>query len=82
MFLIDSVILGTGILLLLGIASSKLSSRLGVPVLVRAGEAVHEYERRCAAAPADEVHGAPYSTSACGLCPATSLCCSCGGAAS
>jgi cell volume regulation protein A len=34
MFLIDSIILGTGILLLLGIASSKLSSRLGVPVLV------------------------------------------------
>src|SRR5688572_622638 len=34
MFLIDSLILGTGILLLLGIASSKLSSRLGVPVLV------------------------------------------------
>jgi cell volume regulation protein A len=34
MFLIDSIILGTGILLLLGIASSKLSNRLGVPVLV------------------------------------------------
>jgi cell volume regulation protein A len=34
MFLIDSLILGAGILLLLGIASSKLSSRLGVPVLV------------------------------------------------
>jgi cell volume regulation protein A len=34
MFLIDSIILVTGILLLLGIASSKLSSRLGVPVLV------------------------------------------------
>ena len=34
MFLIDSLILGTGILLLLGIASSKLSNRLGVPVLV------------------------------------------------
>ena len=34
MFLIDSLILGTGLLLLLGIASSKLSNRLGVPVLV------------------------------------------------
>jgi cell volume regulation protein A len=34
MFLIDTLILGTGILLLFGIASSKLSSRLGVPVLV------------------------------------------------
>jgi cell volume regulation protein A len=34
MFLIDSLILGAGILLLLGIASSKLSNRLGVPVLV------------------------------------------------
>jgi cell volume regulation protein A len=34
MFLIDSLILGTGILLFLGIASSKLSNRLGVPVLV------------------------------------------------
>ena len=34
MFLIDSLNLGTGILLLLGIASSKLSNRLGVPVLV------------------------------------------------
>jgi hypothetical protein len=34
MFLIDSLILGTGVLLLLGIASSKLSNRLGVPVLV------------------------------------------------
>jgi cell volume regulation protein A len=34
MFLIDSLILGTGILLLIGIASSKLSNRLGVPVLV------------------------------------------------
>lgn len=33
MFLIDYVILTTGILLLLGIASSKLSARLGVPVL-------------------------------------------------
>lgn len=34
MFLIDSLILITGLLLLLGIASSKLSARLGVPVLV------------------------------------------------
>jgi cell volume regulation protein A len=34
MFLIDSLIFGTGLLLLLGIASSKLSNRLGVPVLV------------------------------------------------
>ncbi len=34
MFLIDSLILGTGLLLLLGIASSKLSNRVGVPVLV------------------------------------------------
>ncbi len=34
MFLIDTVILVTGVLLLLGIASSKLSARLGVPVLV------------------------------------------------
>lgn len=34
MFLIDSLILITGVLLLLGIASSKLSARLGVPVLV------------------------------------------------
>lgn len=34
MFLIDTIILTTGILLLLGIASSKVSSRLGVPVLV------------------------------------------------
>ena len=34
MFLIDTLILGTGVLLLLGIASSKLSNRLGVPVLV------------------------------------------------
>lgn len=34
MFLIDHVILITGVLLLLGIASSKLSARLGVPVLV------------------------------------------------
>jgi cell volume regulation protein A len=34
MFLIDTLILVTGVLLLLGIASSKLSVRLGVPVLV------------------------------------------------
>lgn len=34
MFVIDTVILVTGILLLLGIASSKFSARLGVPVLV------------------------------------------------
>ncbi|MDZ4820485.1 MAG: potassium/proton antiporter, partial [Planctomycetota bacterium] len=34
MFLIDTVLLVGGVLLLLGIASSKLSSRLGVPVLV------------------------------------------------
>jgi cell volume regulation protein A len=34
MFLIDSLILGTAFFLLLGIASSKLSNRLGVPVLV------------------------------------------------
>ena len=34
MFLIDTLILVTGVLLLLGIASSKLSARLGVPVLV------------------------------------------------
>lgn len=34
MFLIDTLILITGVLLLLGIASSKLSARLGVPVLV------------------------------------------------
>jgi cell volume regulation protein A len=34
MFLIDSLILVSGVLLLLGIASSKLSARLGVPVLV------------------------------------------------
>lgn len=34
MFLIDSLILVTGLLLLLGIASSKFSARLGVPVLV------------------------------------------------
>jgi cell volume regulation protein A len=33
-FLIDTVILVTGVLLLLGIASSKVSARLGVPVLV------------------------------------------------
>ena len=34
MFLIDSLILLTGVLLLLGIVSSKFSARLGVPVLV------------------------------------------------
>lgn len=34
MFLTDTLILTTGILLLLGIASSKISARLGVPVLV------------------------------------------------
>ncbi|MHC1766346.1 MAG: potassium/proton antiporter [Verrucomicrobiia bacterium] len=34
MFLVDTLILVTGVLLLLGIASSKLSTRLGVPVLV------------------------------------------------
>ncbi|MCZ7539196.1 MAG: hypothetical protein M5U29_04610 [Anaerolineae bacterium] len=34
MFLIDSLILVTGVLLLLRIASSKLSARLGLPVLV------------------------------------------------
>ncbi len=34
MFLIDSVILVTGLFLLLGIVSSKVSARLGVPVLV------------------------------------------------
>jgi cell volume regulation protein A len=34
MFLVDALILVTGVLLLLGIASSKLSSRLGMPVLV------------------------------------------------
>lgn len=34
MFLIDTLILVTGVLLLLGIASSKISTRLGVPVLV------------------------------------------------
>jgi cell volume regulation protein A len=34
MFLIDTLILVAGILLLLGLASSKLSSRLGMPVLV------------------------------------------------
>lgn len=34
MFLIDTVILITGVLLLLGIVSSKLSARLGMPVLV------------------------------------------------
>jgi cell volume regulation protein A len=34
MFLIDWIILLTGLMLLLGIASSKLSARLGLPVLV------------------------------------------------
>jgi cell volume regulation protein A len=34
MFIIDTLILVTGILLLLGIVSSKLSTRLGMPVLV------------------------------------------------
>src|SRR5688500_19012701 len=34
MFIVDTVILVAGILLLLGIASSKLSTRLGMPVLV------------------------------------------------
>jgi cell volume regulation protein A len=34
MFLIDTLILLTGVLLLLGIASSKFSARLGVPALV------------------------------------------------
>jgi len=34
MFLVDTLILLTGLLLLLGIASSKFSARLGVPVLV------------------------------------------------
>ena len=34
MFLVDTLILVTGVLLLLGIASSKFSARLGVPVLV------------------------------------------------
>ncbi|WP_164101366.1 potassium/proton antiporter [Candidatus Laterigemmans baculatus] len=34
MFVIDTILLVTGILLLLGIASSKFSARLGVPVLV------------------------------------------------
>lgn len=34
MFLIDTVILVSGILILLGIASSKFSARLGLPVLV------------------------------------------------
>lgn len=34
MFLIDTVILVTGVMVLLGIASSKFSARLGVPVLV------------------------------------------------
>ncbi|MGV3482779.1 MAG: potassium/proton antiporter [Planctomycetaceae bacterium] len=34
MFLIDTIIFATGLLLLLGIASSKVSVRLGMPVLV------------------------------------------------
>lgn len=34
MFLVDAIILITGVLLLLGIVSSKVSARLGVPVLV------------------------------------------------
>jgi len=34
MFVVDTLILITGVLLLLGIASSKLSARMGVPVLV------------------------------------------------
>ena len=34
MFLVDTLILVTGVLLLLGIASSKFSARMGVPVLV------------------------------------------------
>ena len=34
MLFVDSLILGIGLLLLLGIVSSKLSTRLGVPVLV------------------------------------------------
>lgn len=34
MFVVDTLILVTGVLLLLGIVSSKLSSRLGMPVLV------------------------------------------------
>lgn len=34
MFLIDTLILVTGVLLLLGIMSSKVSARLGIPVLV------------------------------------------------
>jgi cell volume regulation protein A len=34
MFLIDTIMLITGVLVLFGIASSKLSARLGVPVLV------------------------------------------------
>lgn len=34
MALVDTLILLTGLLLLLGIASSKLSARLGLPVLV------------------------------------------------
>ena len=34
MFLVDTIVLVTGVVLLLGIASSKLSARLGMPVLV------------------------------------------------
>ncbi len=34
MFLVDTLILTTGVLLLMGIASSKFSARIGVPVLV------------------------------------------------
>lgn len=34
MFVVDTLILISGVLLLLGIASSKLSVRLGIPVLV------------------------------------------------
>jgi cell volume regulation protein A len=34
MFIIDTILLVTGVLLLLGIVSSKLSTRLGMPVLV------------------------------------------------
>ena len=34
MFIVDTLILVTGLLLLLGIVSSKLSTRLGMPVLV------------------------------------------------
>jgi cell volume regulation protein A len=34
MFVVDTLILIAGVLLLLGIASSKFSARLGLPVLV------------------------------------------------